>query len=64
MYLTVQNSTNAQRAVNFATHNLFATRQKDTEPKSVAAWNNQDLSDPLVDFNEFFDGESLDQEDL
>ncbi|KFA62426.1 hypothetical protein S40285_06085 [Stachybotrys chlorohalonatus IBT 40285] len=64
VYLTVQNSTNAQRAVNFATHNLFATRQKDTEPKSVAAWNNQDLSDPLVDFNEFFDGESLDQEDL
>ncbi|KFA54447.1 hypothetical protein S40293_11440 [Stachybotrys chartarum IBT 40293] len=53
VYLTVQNSTNAPLAVNFATHNLYATRQKDMEPKSVATWNNQDLSDPLVDFNEF-----------
>ncbi|KAI9167809.1 Membrane primary amine oxidase [Paramyrothecium foliicola] len=64
VYLTVQNSSSAQRTVNFATHNLFATKQKDTEPRSAAAWNNQDPYDPLVDFNAFFDGESLDQEDL
>jgi len=51
-------------AANFATHNLFVTKQKDTEPRSAAAWNNRDASDPLVDFNAFFDGESLDQEDL
>jgi primary-amine oxidase len=64
VYLTVQNSTNLESAANFATHNLFVTKQKDTEPRSAAAWNNQDPSDPLVDFNKFFDGESLDQEDL
>jgi primary-amine oxidase len=64
VYLTVEDSSNLQRAANFATHNLYATKQKDTEPRSAASWNNQDPSDPLVDFNEFFDGESLDQEDL
>jgi primary-amine oxidase len=64
VYLTVQNSSNLNRAGNFATHNLFATRQKDTEPRSVSAWNRQDTLNPLVDFDKFFDGESLDQEDL
>lgn len=64
VYLTVQNSSNLQRNSAFAEHNLYAVRQKDTEPKSVSAWNTMDSSDPQVDFNKFFDGESLDQEDL
>ena len=63
-YLTVQNSSTARRTNRFATHNMFVTKQKDTEPRSAAAWNNQDPYDPLVDFDTFFDGESLDQEDL
>jgi primary-amine oxidase len=64
VYLTVRDSSTAKKAVSFATHNLFVTKQKDTEPRSAAAWNNQDPENPLVNFEEFFDGESLDQEDL
>jgi primary-amine oxidase len=63
-YLTVQNSSTAGLANKFATHNLFVTKRKDTEPRSAASWNKQDPFDPLVNFDEFFDGESLDQEDL
>jgi primary-amine oxidase len=64
VYLTVQNSSTSQKTTRFATHNLFVTKQKDTEPRAAAAWNNQDPADPLVNFDTFFDGESLDQEDL
>jgi len=63
-YLTIQDSTIMGKANRFATHNLFVTKQKDTEPRSAAAWNNQDPYDPLVNFDTFFDGESLSQEDL
>ncbi|TVY73173.1 Membrane primary amine oxidase [Lachnellula suecica] len=64
IYLTVQNSSVAQLSNRFATNHLFVTKQKDTELKSTSAWNGQDPGDPLVDFDTFFDGESLDQEDL
>jgi primary-amine oxidase len=63
-HLAVVDSSLMGDAANFATHNLFVTKQKDTEPRSAAAWNNRDASDPLVNFDAFFDGESLDQEDL
>jgi len=63
-YLTIQNSSITGLTNRWATHNLYVTKQKDTEPRSAAAWNNQDPQDPLVNFDTFFDGESLDQEDL
>ncbi|KAK8234385.1 membrane copper amine oxidase [Phyllosticta capitalensis] len=64
MHLTVQNSTNLAKAAQWATHDFFVTRQKDTEPRSAHPANSQDVHDPIVDFDAFFDGESLEQEDL
>ncbi|OAQ61331.1 membrane copper amine oxidase [Purpureocillium lilacinum] len=59
IHLTVQNSTRFPNQVNWATHQLYAVRRKDTEPVSA-----HPITPNLVDFNKFFDGESLDQEDI
>lgn len=45
-------------------HDLAITKQKDTEPRSCHPYNGQDIYDPMINFNDFFDGESLQQEDL
>ncbi|KAE8553836.1 hypothetical protein EYB25_002374 [Talaromyces marneffei] len=63
-HLTVINSTNLKNSVNWATHHLYAVQQKDTEPRSVYAFSSLDTARPVVDFEKFFDGESLEQEDL
>lgn len=63
-YLTVQNSNNLKKSGNWATHNLYALRQKDTELHSASPYNNMDTGNPVIDFNKYFDGESLEQEDL
>lgn len=63
-HLTVLNSSNLANAARWAEHDLFVTRRKDTEPRSAHAYNNQDVHDPPVNFGDFFDGESLVQEDL
>lgn len=60
----MQNSTNLGRAANWDSHNLYAVRQKDTEPRSAYSYNSYEPEAPVVDFNKFFNGESLDQEDL
>lgn len=62
--LTAQNSTNLGEAANWVSHNLYVVQRKDTEPRSAYSYNNLDVDSPVVDFNKFFDGESLDQEDL
>lgn len=63
-HLTVENSSNLVNAAHWAEYDVQITRQKDTEPKSANAYNSQDVHDPPVNFAEFFDGESLEQEDL
>ena len=42
----------------------MVTKRKDTEPRSVHPYNSQDVYDPPINFKDFFDGESLNQEDL
>ncbi|KAJ3749653.1 copper amine oxidase [Lentinula detonsa] len=64
MHATIQNSSNLINSMNFATHALYVTKQKDTEPRASNANNDYDPANPVVDFAAFFDGESLDQEDL
>ncbi|OAQ58043.1 ATP-dependent DNA helicase PIF1 [Pochonia chlamydosporia 170] len=59
IHLTVENSTRFPNQVNWATHQLYAVQRKDTEPVSA-----HPITPKLVDFNKFFDGESLDQEDI
>jgi primary-amine oxidase len=64
IHLTVQNSTVGVNAVHQASHHLYITRQKDTEARASNPSNLMDPDDPLVNFAKYFDGESLDQEDL
>ncbi|KAK4059971.1 hypothetical protein Trihar35433_10515 [Trichoderma harzianum] len=64
VFLTVLNSSNAMNAVNFADHHFYVTKQKDTEAQATHPYNVLDPIEPIIDFAKFFDGESLDQEDL
>jgi len=64
IHLTVQNSTTGRQTANFATHHLYVTKHKDSEQSSSTFANILDPDDPLIDFNKFFNGESLDQQDL
>lgn len=63
-HLTVKNSSNAGKAISYATADFFVTKQKDTEPRAADRNNGFDIDDPLVDFSKFIDGESLEQDDL
>jgi primary-amine oxidase len=64
IHLSVNNSSNLVNAANWAYHDLQITKQKDTEPRSANTMNGENVYDPLVNFDRFFDGESLEQEDL
>ena len=63
-YLTVQNSSTLGPSVNFATNHLYAVQHHDNEPHSAYPYNSDDPFHPVVDFDKFFNGESLDQEDI
>ena len=63
-YLVIQDSSSLSNSVHFATNHLYAVQRKDTEPHSSSPYNGYDPSVPMVDFDKFFDGESLDQEDI
>jgi primary-amine oxidase len=64
VHSTAINSTNVGKSVGWATHHLYTVKQKDTEPRSAHPYNILNVNDPVVNFDKFFDGESLDQEDL
>ncbi|KAK6910889.1 hypothetical protein I203_104924 [Kwoniella mangroviensis CBS 8507] len=64
MHLTITNSSNLLNSVGFATHAYYVSKQKDSELKAANAWNDYDTANPLVNFDKFFDGENLIQEDL
>lgn len=63
-HLTVVNSSNLHEAARFAEQDVAVTRAHDTEPRCANAYASQDTRRPPVAFADFFDGESLDQEDL
>ncbi|KAL8725316.1 MAG: hypothetical protein Q9181_006455 [Wetmoreana brouardii] len=63
-HLVMENSTTLGNSVNWATHHLYAVQRKDTEPHSAYPYNGRDPNAPVIDFAKFFDGESLDQEDI
>ncbi|KAK9794237.1 putative Amine oxidase catalytic domain-containing protein [Seiridium cardinale] len=64
MHLTVENSSNLVNAAHWAEYDVQVTQQHDWEPRAAHPYSSQDVSDPPINFNEFFNGESLDQEDL
>jgi len=63
-YLTVQNSNITQNAGHHTTHHLYVTQQKDNETYAAGAYNSLTPEDPQVDFNKYFNSESLVQEDM
>ncbi|KAJ7159987.1 copper amine oxidase [Mycena crocata] len=64
MHLTIQESPNLLKSQGFAKYPLYVTKQKDTEVRASHANNDYDPGNPLIDFEEFFDGESLNQTDI
>jgi len=58
------NSTLIKKNAQWYHHQVSVSVQKDTEPSSSAALNQNLPWDPLVDFDKFFDGEDLNQTDL
>ncbi|KAJ5022897.1 copper amine oxidase [Bipolaris maydis] len=63
-HLTIEDSDVTRNAAHHTTHHLYATRQKDNEIYAVGAYNSLTPDDPQVNFNEYFNGESLLQEDI
>lgn len=63
-HFTNNQSSNLANLVYPFTFDMAITKQKDTEPQSTDPNNENDIWNPLVNFNNFFDGESLMQEDL
>ncbi|KAJ7447063.1 amine oxidase catalytic domain-containing protein [Mycena galericulata] len=64
IHLTNLDSKRTRNNVNFAKHHMAVSRRKDSEPSSSSMWNINLPGAPPVDFYKFFDGESLEQEDL
>lgn len=64
IHRTVGNSSNLINAANWAKHDVFVTRQHDTEPRSSHPYQSQDIANPLINFEAFFNSEPLVQEDL
>lgn len=63
-YLTVEDSDVTKNAAHHTSHHFYVTKQKDNEIYAVGAYNSLTPEDPQVDFNEYFNGESLVQEDI
>lgn len=61
---TVVGSKRLLNNANWARYNLAISRRKEEEPTSSSMWNLHTPGAPVVDFHDFFDGESLEQEDL
>lgn len=62
--LTVQKSTNLVNSATWAGYDLQVTKQHDTEPRSAHPYNLEDVHNPPINFDDFFDGEDLTQTDL
>jgi len=61
---TVVGSKRLLESANWARYNIAVSKRKETEPTSSSMWNMNLPGKPTVNFHRFFDGESLDQEDL
>jgi primary-amine oxidase len=63
-HLTIENSAAVQQSAKWAERDLMFSVAKDTEPRSAHIFNTMDKSNPPINFDKFFDGESLRQQDL
>ena len=63
-YLQENNCSILGNSLNWADHHLYVAQHHDTELHSAYPYNGRDPNVPVIDFGKFFNGESLDQEDL
>jgi primary-amine oxidase len=64
VHLIATNSSLTNNTANFAKNHFYVTKRKDTEPHSASVMNDPGLDEQHVDFDKFFDGESIEQEDI
>lgn len=64
VHLTTHQSSNLRNATTWAEHDLYVTKQKDTEPRSSSPLNGMTPDQPLIQFDRFLDGENVVDEDL
>ena len=60
----MKHSSNLGPSLNWGYNDFYVVKHKDSEPRSAYPYNGLDSEHPVVDFAKFFDGDSLDQEDL
>ncbi|KAH8731081.1 copper amine oxidase [Phaeosphaeriaceae sp. PMI808] len=63
-HLTIENSSILLNSARWADKDLMFSVAKDTEPRSHNIFNTMDKANPPVNFDKFFDGESLRKQDL
>lgn len=63
-HFTNNESSNLANCIHPFTFDIAVTKQKDTEPQSTHPNDSNDIHNPMVNFDTFFNGESLVQEDL
>ncbi|GAM43125.1 hypothetical protein TCE0_047r17683 [Talaromyces pinophilus] len=63
-HLTMQKSSDLVDSATWAGYDIQVTRQHDTEPRSAHPYNLEDVYNPPINFDDFFDGENLTQADL
>ncbi|KAI7977591.1 hypothetical protein EIK77_010182 [Talaromyces pinophilus] len=63
-HLTMQKSSDLVNSATWAGYDIQVTKQHDTEPRSAHPYNLEDVYDPPINFDDFFDGENLTQTDL
>ncbi|KAJ7067387.1 amine oxidase catalytic domain-containing protein [Mycena amicta] len=64
IHLTNLNNKRTEKNMNFAKHHVGVSRRKETELTSSSMWNINLPGDPPVNYYKYFDGESIEQEDI
>ncbi|MCJ1352887.1 MAG: hypothetical protein MMC33_002871 [Icmadophila ericetorum] len=64
IHSTISDTVITEQTAAWSTHDLWALKQHDTEPRSASAWNWIFPSSPLVDFSKFVNDEAILQEDI
>lgn len=60
-HLTIENSTTLGDSARWAEHDVWVVRRKDTEPRSADPLNYFAPHDPIINFNNIANGESLER---
>ncbi|KAK0543019.1 hypothetical protein OC846_006302 [Tilletia horrida] len=62
-HLSMSQSDSLKNSMGFARDHIYVTKQKDNELWASHANNNLDTANPVIDFDKYLDGDSLDQQE-